>query len=382
MKVSILGRGNAGCITAMYLAYFNPDIELELLYDSNIKPVPTGQGTTLLFPNLLFHLFNYKIDDPNFKCTMKHGIMYEGWGKLNEKIFHDFALTSHSIHFHPAAFQDYVCSKLKKKIKMKEVDEHIVSYDSLDSDFIIDCRGKPETLDDTYEMLNNPLNTALLANLPIKPDDVKWTRTIAHPNGWCFYIPLPHTTSLGYLYNSNITSEEEATKDFQERLGVGEVKKFPFEQYVKKQPVVNDRVMLNGNRLFFLEPLEATAMDTYYKCAVTFADYMNKVITKQEATHTVNRHVRQVENFILWHYLNGSKYDTPFWSHATNMAENNLRGDFKAVVNNVKNMSYKELNDRLKTNIDIYYGLSNSYNLRVWYDGVNMKGDNTYVRGN
>ena len=49
MKVSILGRGNAGCITAMYLAYMNPEIELELLYDSNINPVPTGQGTTLLF---------------------------------------------------------------------------------------------------------------------------------------------------------------------------------------------------------------------------------------------------------------------------------------------------------------------------------------------
>ena len=189
MKVSILGRGNAGCITAMYLAYMNPEIELELLYDSNINPVPTGQGTTLLFPNLLFHLFNYKIDDPEFKCTMKHGIMYEDWGKLNEKIFHDFALTTHSIHFHPADFQDYVCKKLKDKIKMKETNEHVLNYDLIDSDFIIDCRGKPGVLDDTYEMLKNPLNTALLANLPVKPDDVKWTRTIAHPNGWCFYIP-------------------------------------------------------------------------------------------------------------------------------------------------------------------------------------------------
>ena len=381
MKVTILGRGNAGCITAMYLAYANPKIELELLYDSNIKPVPTGQGTTLLFPNLLHKLFHYKIDDPNFQCTMKHGIMYEGWGKLNERIFHDFALTSHSIHFHPAAFQDYVCSKLKKKIKMKETDEHVVQYDFLDSDFIIDCRGKPGALDDTYEMLKNPLNTALLANLPRVPDDVKWTRTIAHPNGWCFYIPLPHTTSLGYLYNSNITTEAEATKDFQERLGVDKVKKFPFQQYVKKQPVVNDRVMLNGNRLFFLEPLEATAMDTYYRCAVSYSDYMNKVINKEETNNTVHRHVKQVENFILWHYLNGSKYETSFWHHAESMARNNLRGDFKAVVDHVKNMPFEELLERIKTNIDICYGLWSSYNIRLWYDGVNKKGDNTYVCG-
>mgnify|MGYP003644112566 FL=1 len=305
--------------------------------------------------------------------------MYEDWGKLNEKIFHDFALTTHSIHFHPADFQDYVCKKLKDKIKMKETNEHVLNYDLIDSDFIIDCRGKPGVLDDTYEMLKNPLNTALLANLPVKPDDVKWTRTIAHPNGWCFYIPLPNTTSLGYLYNSNITSEEEATEDFRERLGVDEVKKFPFQQYVSKQPILNDRVMLNGNRLFFLEPLEATAMDTYYRCAVTFSDYMNKIITKKEAVHSVSRHVKQVQNFILWHYLNGSKYESPFWSHAINMAENNLRGDFKAVVDHVKGMSKQELSDRLRTNTDICYGLWNSYNIRLWYDGVNKKGDNTYV---
>ena len=61
MKIIILGRGNAGCISAMHFGYFrkflNTKVEIELIYDSKIKPVPTGQGTTLEFPDWLFKNF-------------------------------------------------------------------------------------------------------------------------------------------------------------------------------------------------------------------------------------------------------------------------------------------------------------------------------------
>ena len=42
MKISIIGRGNAGCISAMFFSHHrnivNTKVEIELLYDSKIPP--------------------------------------------------------------------------------------------------------------------------------------------------------------------------------------------------------------------------------------------------------------------------------------------------------------------------------------------------------
>ena len=90
MKISIIGRGNAGCISAMFFShrrnFVNTKVEIELLYDSNIPPVPTGQGTTLDFPGLLFDSFNSNYMD-KFPTTVKTGIMYENFGSKQNKIF-------------------------------------------------------------------------------------------------------------------------------------------------------------------------------------------------------------------------------------------------------------------------------------------------------
>ena len=56
-KIVILGRGNAGCISALHLRHeLNEKVEIEMIYDSNIPPVPTGQGTALGFPENISNL--------------------------------------------------------------------------------------------------------------------------------------------------------------------------------------------------------------------------------------------------------------------------------------------------------------------------------------
>ena len=43
-----------------------------------------------------------------------------------------------------------------------------------------------------------------------------------------------------------------------------EVKKnIHFHNYVAKEPVIDNRIFKNGNRLFFLEPLESSSTQTY-----------------------------------------------------------------------------------------------------------------------
>ena len=36
-----------------------------------------------------------------------------------------------------------------------------------------------------------------------------------------------------------------------------------YKNYVARNPIVDDKIFLNGNRLFFLEPLESTAAQAY-----------------------------------------------------------------------------------------------------------------------
>ena len=128
--------------------------------------------------------------------------MYEDFGKKKNKLFHNFPVGNYSLHFDPKDFQDFVCKNLK--INFNEIDENVKDYKQIDSDYIIDCRGSPKTLKG-YEELVSPVNCALLSTLPKKENDVEYTRSIAHENGWCFYIPLPDKTSLGYIFNKSIT---------------------------------------------------------------------------------------------------------------------------------------------------------------------------------
>ena len=365
MKITILGRGNAGCISALHLAYFrkfiDSKVEIDLIYDSNILPVPTGQGTTLDFPAKLFQNFNADVLNV-FPHTTKLGIMYENWSKKNKNFFHPFPLGKYAIHIEPKAFQDYVCNNLK--INFKQKNENIKNYNGIDSDYIIDCRGKPDSLKE-YNKLVNPLNCALLAELPPKKNDVKWTKATAHKHGWCFYIPLPTKTSLGYLFNSNITSVEEATNNFKKEFKIKKVNKvFPFEQYVAKNPIIDKRILLNGNKLFFLEPLEATAMGSYNFTIKCYYDY---IFNGQDAETTKLRiidYVTKIQDFILWQYKTSKFYKNKFWKHASDLYDQHDTRDIEKLFDIVKCMSEEEV--RKSVYDDAYYAQWQRWNLKMF----------------
>jgi hypothetical protein len=369
MKIVIIGRGNAGCISAMHLAYYrnflNKKVEIELIYDSTILPVPTGQGTTLDFTEILFKTFQINYIK-KFPTTIKTGIMYENWGNKNNKIFHPFPIGHYAVHFEPKEFQDFVCNNLK--INFKETDENIKNYDLIDADYIIDCRGKPNDFSN-YETLINPLNCALLANLPKKENDVSYTKAIAHKNGWCFYIPLPTTTSLGYIFNKDITSVEEAENDFKKTFEIEKINRvFPFKQYVAKSPIINNRVLLNGNKLFFLEPLEATAMSSYLQCTRFYYDYMFNGFKKETINKLIKDYITKIQDFILWHYSKGSIYQTPFWKYGKILWKKHEKENIQKIIKKIKKMSHEDISKSIQSNFN--YAQWKEWNFKIWFDGI------------
>ena len=91
-KITVVGGGNAGCFTALYCGWYGrqSEYEIELVYNPEIPPERVGQATVIEPPGLLwaatgFNWYHNKID-----ASFKSGILYEGWGKLNDKIFHSF----------------------------------------------------------------------------------------------------------------------------------------------------------------------------------------------------------------------------------------------------------------------------------------------------
>ena len=317
MKVSIVGAGNAGVFTALYYSWYGrkKDLEVELIHDPNIPPEEVGQATLLGAPELISTKFNYY--DNYIHATPKTGILYEGFGKVNEKFIHAFPTNTLAMHFCPCELQKFALESGRFNVVEDNVDPKDV-----DADYVFDCRGTPKDFTG-YSPLKSPVKAAILGKPKCDSKEL-WSIHVATPDGWAFVIPMDesspsHNGAVGYLYNNKITKTEDAKKNFEQIFDVEVKRERTFKSYLHMNPI-DDRVILQGNRLFFLEPMESTATETYLDWArATFRAIILKEHTKDDAIKDMKKYIRQVQNFILWHYQFGSKYDTPFWDHAKNI---------------------------------------------------------------
>ena len=184
-KITVVGAGSAGCFTALFNSvYFNnPDVEVELIHDPEIKPESVGQATLLEPPNLLAYGIGFDWYNNNIHATPKTGIFYEGWGKKNDKFFHPFPPNKLAMHLCPWEMQEAVLGSGNFKVVEGKVDPKDV-----DSDFVFDCRGKPDDLSD-FDELVNPLNAVILGKPNWNTTENLWSRHVATPDGWTFVIP-------------------------------------------------------------------------------------------------------------------------------------------------------------------------------------------------
>ena len=159
-KITVVGGGNAGCFTALYCALMgkDKDFEVELIYDPEIPQERVGQATVLEPPAILWAATGFNWYENKINATFKTGILYEGWGKVNDKVFHDFPADSVAMHYCPWEMQASILTSGQFRTTYKNLPE----LDDIDSDYIFDCSGKPNNYDN-YEELVNPINASILA---------------------------------------------------------------------------------------------------------------------------------------------------------------------------------------------------------------------------
>ena len=374
MKISVVGGGNAGCFTALYAAWHRKDIEVELIYNPNILPERVGQATLLNPPALLWATTGFDWYHNPIHATMKSGILYEGWGQMNEKVFHPFPPSSMAMHYCPWEMQASIMQSGLFKVTHGDVDPKDV-----DADYVFDCRGKPDDFSD-YEDLTNPINACILGRPKWNTSKNSWSRHVATPDGWTFVIPT-HKSSpsndfcVGYCYNRDITQKEVAEYNFLEMFDVEVTKHVEFKNYVAKNPTIDDRIILNGNRLFFLEPLESSSTQTYIMWTRYIVDHvLNGQSTCKNASKECRKYIEEVKNFVLWHYQCGSKYETPFWDYAKTLTFSDE--EFDAMLYESK--SYDKYGIIPKsyggyTSDGNEYGQWSSYSFKVWYQGMTQQ---------
>jgi len=365
-KVSVIGGGNGGCFTALFLSWFEKDLEVELIYNPEIPPERVGQATTLEPPSMLWGSTRFNWYNNPIHATFKSGILYEGFGKYNEKLFHDFPASHMAMHYCPWELQSFIL----KSGHFKVTESDVLDPNQVDADYVFDCRGRPDDYTD-YDELVNPINACLLGKPNWDTTKALWSRHVATPDGWTFVIPTheespSHDYCVGYCYNSNITSRAVAQSNFLEMFDVQVKHHVNFKNYVAKNAVIDDRIVLNGNRLFFLDPLESSSTQTYIELA---RFVLNNGV--KDASNQVRRYIKQVQNFVLWHYNCGSKYDTPFWDYAKSLTFNDP--EFDSILDaSIKSSDY-DIMDQANNNSRSGYGQWTPYAFKLWYDGMMRK---------
>ena len=287
---------------------------------------------------------NHYQDNNKINAIFKTGILYENWGKKTPKHFHPFLMGRTSIHYSPHLLSKSVIESGLFKIIEKNIND---PEKEIDADLIFDCRGGGNRDENLYRDLISPVNSVILANKKGKDSDLHYTKSVATPHGWTFVIPNIDSVSYGYLYNSNITSKKIAEKDFIDTFNVRPDGYLNFKNYVAKNMFFGERTVLNGNRFSFLEPLEATSVAFYEYVSKISWNIVINTASKDQCNHEIQREADRMQNFILWHYSKGSKFDSEFWRYAKKLSEKTFEDDeeFQFILELSKSDSFIKLWD-------------------------------------
>ena len=338
-KITIIGAGTAGCLTASAFLNEVNKYDIELIYDPKTPPATVGEATNYSVANFLSVIYNFNEEDL-IKCkgTKKFGIQKNNWGPKN--YFHPFIFSNYAFHLDSKEFQKLILSKLSKIITIKE--QSIDNIKDIKSDYIIDCRGKYE--DSEVNLIDSiPVNASYVTQCFWDKPQFEHTLTIARPYGWIFGVPLQDRCSVGYLFNSNINSEKQVKEDVKEvfkEFNLNPSKKtnlINFKSYYRKNNF-NGNIFYNGNASFFTEPLEATTFEMQVTTAFMIKEAIEQGASSNKQLQTLwEEEIKKQIVMINLHYLNNKNYNTDFWKEASKNANSLIRDvaldeEFRSVV--------------------------------------------------
>ena len=340
--IAVVGVGTGGLLSlSHYLAWLPADWQVVSIHDPKIEILGIGESTTPKIPSNLYMGADFCLekDAEELDATIKYYVKYTNWRKHD--IYSLIDTGSHGIHFNNYKLKGFLFKRFAAKwgSKFKVIEAECTSIDTVkDSavvtttdktykfDYAVDCRGWPTDYSEYHISDCLPLNHCLV-NVVNKPGDWYYTYHQATKNGWMFGVPTLHKQGWGYLYNDTITSKEDVIKDiadiFKQDKDNLTLKEYSFKPYRAKE-IVTGRVLKNGNRFLFYEPLEALSTSYYDEANRLFFDYITGKFNQAQINYVMDQYAEQLELFVCYIYHGGSIYDTDFWRITKEKTRNRL----------------------------------------------------------
>ena len=257
-----------------------------------------------------------------------------------------------------------------------DVDGNIHTFD-----YVIDCRGFPKDFTDDYVTFEQDfVNHALIHNVD-GGADWQYTGHKATECGWMFEIPLTTRKSYGMIFNDNVTSVDEAKQILAKEIDVSvdEIQniEYKFRSFFIRN-LITGRIIKNGNRAAFFEPLFANSLWIYSLINSLVTNHITNKNTKEDVNLEFKKSMIELRDVMAYHYVGGSLYDTPFWQRAKEISTDRLKDS----------ISFKIISERMRKAAEAkdLHSMGNiawtytSYHLMVLDDnlGYNFFGSNDF----
>ncbi len=202
----------------------------------------------------------------------------------------------------------------------------------IEGDLFIDCTGFralliEETLHTGYDDWTHwlPCDRAIAVQTRAVEEPRPYTRSIAHPAGWQWRIPLQHRVGNGLVYCSRYLSEESAKQLLLDNVE-GEVLTEPRVirfRTGQRRSHWNKNCIAIGLSSGFIEPLESTSIHLIQRGIVRLMQMFPATGIVQadidEFNAQTEHEVLNIRDFIILHYHVTEREDSPFWRYCKNM---------------------------------------------------------------
>jgi hypothetical protein len=353
MKIGIIGAGTASAVALLKIFETIHDkklqnIEISCIYDPNVPITHVGESTSPALSFLLYRVLNFCVpeDINKFDGTLRWGTRYY-WDDANRNTF----FINHGnpgLHVNSEKFSLYIIEKLSQVYNLKKIHDNItIVNQSVSSvtvvgtnntyifDYLIDCRGTPtkeELASDDYSISDFLSVNSVILYPDFQNYHEDFTSAYVHNNGWMFGVPLQHRKAFGYLYNNNITTQEEAIHDFEKikNIDASKLRKFSWTPYYKNK-AVEGRILYLGNKLYFFEPAQALPLHYYI---VLTNNFFTTIISEKYANvenYINNKHIIQInliQELIAVNYVGENNINSKFWEYAKQYSFLKLKDSF------------------------------------------------------